>query len=151
MIESLLGQRQRFYVPQKDSLNNGGFQARLNLIFWQILRGKHSMGFPCGSADKEFTWNMGDVGPVPGLGRSPGEEKGYPIQYFGQENFMDCIVHGVTKSQTWLSDFHICKCSIDSKQKNFLFQGIRVFPYSHAVLCFAKNNMKWNLSSQVFY
>ena len=40
------------------------------------------------------------------LGRSPGEGKGYPLQYSGLENSMDCIVHGVTKSQTWLSDFH---------------------------------------------
>ena len=56
------------------------------------------MGFPCGSAGKESTWNAGDLGSIPGLGRSPGEEKGYPIQYFGQENFMDCIVHGVTNS-----------------------------------------------------
>ena len=119
MIESLLGQRQRFYVPQKDSLNNGGFQARLNLIFWQILRGKHSMGFPCGSADKEFTWNMGDVGPVPGLGRSPGEGNGQPLQYSSLENFMDCIVHGVSKNQTWLSNFHFyCDLKDSGKELN---------------------------------
>ena len=43
---------------------------------------------------------------IPGLGRSPGEGKGYPLQYSGLENSMDCIVHGVAKSQTWLSDFH---------------------------------------------
>ena len=43
---------------------------------------------------------------IPGLGRSPGEGKGYPLQYSGLENFMDCIVHGVTKSQTQLSHFH---------------------------------------------
>ena len=43
---------------------------------------------------------------IPGLGRSPGEEKGYPLQYSGLENSMDCIVHGVAKSQTQLSDFH---------------------------------------------
>jgi len=40
------------------------------------------------------------------LGRSPEEEKGYPLQYSGLENSMDCIVHGVTKSRTGLSDFH---------------------------------------------
>ena len=39
-------------------------------------------------------------------GRSPGEGKGYPLQYSGLENSMDCIVHGVTKSRTRLSDFH---------------------------------------------
>ena len=43
---------------------------------------------------------MGDLGLIPGLGRSPGEGKGYPLQYSGLENSMDCIVHGVAKSQT---------------------------------------------------
>ena len=49
---------------------------------------------------------MGDLGSIPGLGSSPGEEKGYPLQYSGLENSMDCIVHGVAKSQTRLSNFH---------------------------------------------
>ena len=48
----------------------------------------------------------GDLGSIPGWARSPGEGKGYPHQYFGLENSMDWIVHGVTKSQTRLSDFH---------------------------------------------
>ena len=48
--------------------------------------------------------NVGDLGLIPGLGRSPGEEKGYPLQYSALENSMDYIVHGVSKSQTWLSD-----------------------------------------------
>ena len=56
--------------------------------------------FPCGSAGKESTCNVGDLGSIPGLGRSPGEGKGYPLQYSGLENSMDCIVHGVTKSWT---------------------------------------------------
>ena len=60
-------------------------------------------GFPCGSAGKESACNAGDLGLIPELGRSPGEGKGYPLQYSGLENFMDCIVHGVSKSQTWLS------------------------------------------------
>ena len=47
-----------------------------------------------------------DVGSVPGLGRTPGEGKGYPLQYSGLENSMDCIVHGTAKSWTGLSDFH---------------------------------------------
>ena len=49
---------------------------------------------------------MGDLGSISGLGRSPGEGKGYLLQYFGLENSMDCIIHGVTKSRTQLSDFH---------------------------------------------
>ena len=47
---------------------------------------------------------MGDLGSIPGLGRFPGEGKDYPLQYSGLENPMDCIVLGVTKSQTRLSD-----------------------------------------------
>ena len=62
-------------------------------------------GFPCGSAGKESSCNMGDLRSIPGLERSPGEGKGYPLQYSGLENSMDYTVHGVTKNQTWLSDF----------------------------------------------
>ena len=58
------------------------------------------LGFPCGSAGKESACSAGDRGLIPGLGRSPGEGKGYPLQYSGVENSMDCIVHGVTKSRT---------------------------------------------------
>ena len=64
------------------------------------------MGFPGGSAGKESTCNAGELGLIPGLGISPGEGKGYPLQYSGLANSMDCIVHGVTKSWTQLSDFH---------------------------------------------
>ena len=66
--------------------------------------------FPCGSADEESTCNVGDLGLIPGLGRSPGKEKGYPLLSSGLENSMDCIVHGVTKSQTRLSHFHLYVC-----------------------------------------
>ena len=59
-----------------------------------------------GSAGKESVSNAGDLGSIPGLGRSPGEGNGYPLQYSGLENSMDCTVHGVTKSQIQLSDFH---------------------------------------------
>ena len=55
------------------------------------------MAFPCGSAGIEFTCNAGDLGSAPGLGISPGERKGYPLQYSGLENSMDYNVHGVTK------------------------------------------------------
>ena len=59
------------------------------------------LGFPCGSAGKESACNAGDLGSIPGLGRSPREGKGYPLQYSGLENSMDCIVHGFAES-----DFH---------------------------------------------
>ena len=64
------------------------------------------LGLPGGSAGKEFASSTGDLGLTPGLGRSPGEGKDYPLQYSGLENSMDCIVHEVTKSQAQLSDFH---------------------------------------------
>ena len=64
------------------------------------------LDFPCGSAGKESACNAGDLGSTPGLGRSPREGKGYPLQYSGLENSKECIVHGVAKSQTGLSDFH---------------------------------------------
>ena len=63
-------------------------------------------GFPGGSAGKESACSVGDLGLIPGLGRSPEEGKGYPLQYSGLENSTDCIVHGVAKSQTRLSDLH---------------------------------------------
>ena len=56
-------------------------------------------GFPDSSAGKEFACNVGDLGSIPGLGRCAGEGKGYPLQYSGLENSMDCIFHGVTKSR----------------------------------------------------
>ena len=62
--------------------------------------------FPGGSAGKESACNAGDLGSIPGLGRSPGEGKGYPLQYSAPENSMDCILHGVAKSGTELSNFH---------------------------------------------
>ena len=57
-------------------------------------------GFPGGSAGKESACNAGDLGSIPGLGRSPGEGIGYPLQNSRRENSMDCIVHGVAKNQT---------------------------------------------------
>ena len=62
--------------------------------------------FPDSSVGKESACNVGDLGSIPGLGRSPGEWEGYPLQYCGLENSKDCIVHGVTKSQTRVNDFH---------------------------------------------
>ena len=61
----------------------------------------------CGSAGKEATCNEGGLGSIPGLGRSLGEGNGYPSHYYGLENSLDCIVHGLAKSQTGLNDFHL--------------------------------------------
>ena len=65
---------------------------------------------PGGSEVKASAWNVGDLGSIPGSGRSPGEGNGNPLQYSWLENLMDrgawwATVYGVTKSRTWLSDF----------------------------------------------
>ena len=57
-----------------------------------------STGFPDGSDGEESACNAGDLGLIPGLGRSPEEGKGYPLQYSVLENLMDCIVHGIAES-----------------------------------------------------
>ena len=77
-------------------------------LYYRSLSGNTPVfwSFPCGSAGKESSCNAGDLDLIPGLGRSPGEGKDYPLQYSHLENSMDCTVHGVTKSQTRLSDFH---------------------------------------------
>ena len=59
----------------------------------------YMLGFPGGSTGKESVCNAGDLGLIPELGRSPGDGKGYPLQYSGLENSMDCIICGVAKSQ----------------------------------------------------
>ena len=64
------------------------------------------LGFPGGSAGEESACNVGDLGSISVLRRSSGEGNSYPLQYSGLENSMGCIVHGVAKSWTRLSDFH---------------------------------------------
>ena len=58
------------------------------------------LGLPCGSAGKESTCNVRDLDTIPGLGTSPGEGKGYPLQYSGLENSMDCVVLGIAELDT---------------------------------------------------
>ena len=95
-------------------------ETRVRFLFWEDPpeKGKatHSsiLGLPSGSTGKESTHNAGDLGSIPGLGRSPGQGKGYPLQYSGLENSMDCIVHRVAKSQTGLSDFNFHTCTLGS-------------------------------------
>ena len=88
-----------------------------------------------------FACNVGDLGRIPGLGRSPGEGKGYPLQYSCLENSMNCIVHGVPKSWTRLSDFHfqwqsgghqqIPKCSSHQGMKTLHFSQARLTEKLH--------------------
>ena len=64
-----------------------------------------------GSAGKEPTCNEGDLGSIPGLGSSPREGKGYPLQYSGLDNSMDCIVHGVERIRhDWVTFTCSFKC-----------------------------------------
>ena len=74
---------------------------------------------PGGSDGKASAYNAGDLGSIPGLGRLPGEGNSYhPLQYSGLENSTDCVVHGVAKSQTGLSDFHFPLAAAESKARN---------------------------------
>ena len=98
------------------------FVSWVGRIHWRRDRLPTSvfLGFPCGSASKESTCNVGDLCSIPGLGRSSGEGKSYPLQCSGLENSMDCRVHGVAKSQTRLSDFH--------------YTSLQTFRYSQSIL-----------------
>ena len=100
MIAQLVKNRLQCRRPQ--------FNSWVRKIHWRRIRlpSLVFLGFPCGSASKESACNAGDLSSNPGLGRSPRVGKGYPMPVSGLENSMDCIVRGVTKSWTWLSDFH---------------------------------------------
>ena len=71
------------------------FKGYLLQYFWASLVAQLVKNLPT----MRVTW-------VLGLGRSPGERKGYPLQYSGLEISMDCTVHGIAKSRTQLSNFH---------------------------------------------
>ena len=75
----------------------------------------HKFGFPFGSASKESACNAGDLDSIPGLGRSPGEGRGYPLQYSGLENSMDYLAQEIAKSPTRLSNFHFHFPSVNLK------------------------------------
>ena len=84
-----------------------GFDSWVRKIRWRRdrLPTPVFLGFPGSSAGKEPACNVGDLGSIPGLGRSPGEGNGYLLQYFGLENSMNYIFHGVAKSRRWLNNF----------------------------------------------
>ena len=92
------------------------------------------MGFPGDSAGKEPTCNAGDLGLIPGLGRSPGEGKGYPLQYSSLEKSMDCIVHGVAMSQTQLINFHF-SLSNNNRSSIYMLLLLLLSRLSHVQLC----------------
>ena len=96
-------------------------------------KAKKLSGFPDSSVGKESTCNAGDLGLILGLGRSPGEEKGYPLQYSGIENFMGCIVHGATKSCTRLSNFTQCQFYLLLLLSHFSSVRLCVTPETSAI------------------
>ena len=80
------------------SLLPARIRRKLLIGWWPPYR-----GFSCGSAGKESACNAGDLDSTPGLERFPGEGKGYPLQYSGLENSMDCIIHRVAQSSVQFS------------------------------------------------
>ena len=103
-----------WWLRSKESTCNAGDAGviRVRKIPWRRNRLPTPLflGFPCGSGGKESACNVRDLSSIPGLG-SRGEGKGYPFQYSGLENSTDCIIHGVAKSQTGLSDFPFTQLS----------------------------------------
>ena len=75
-----------FHVTRNRLLHKWGFLMLLGRILFHYNVLLSFLGFTCGSAGKESDCNAGDLGSIPGLGRSPGEGKGYPLQYSGLEN-----------------------------------------------------------------
>ena len=82
-------------------------------ITYNSVKNQHvfglSLGFPCSSDSKEFAYSAGDPASIPGLGRSPEERNGNPLQYPCLENLLDrgawwAAVHGCAKNWAWLSD-----------------------------------------------
>ena len=84
-------------------MDRGAWQATVHGVTksrTQLSNFTLPLGFPGDSAGKESIYNVGDLGLIPELGRSPGEGTSYPLQYSSLENSMDYTAHGVVKSQT---------------------------------------------------
>ena len=97
-----------FVFVNNPTLLEHSLEAAL-ITFFRLLSSSHLFSylapfFPCGSAGKESACNEGDLGSIPGLGRSPGEGNGNPLQYSGLKNSMD--YHGAANSRKGLRDFH---------------------------------------------
>ena len=100
-------------------------QSQTRLRNWHCFTYIYSCS--CGSAGKESTCSVGDLGLIPCLGRSPGEVKDYPLQYSGLENSTDCIVHGVAKSDFYFTSFFF----LLQKYIHCLFFSRNSFPEGH--------------------
>ena len=106
------------------------FISYMILYMFQCHSPKSSHPLPGGSEDKASACNAGDLGSIPGLGRSPGEGIGNPLQYSCLENPMDrgawwATVHGVAKSRTWLSNFtHITHTPSPTESKRLFYTSV---------------------------
>ena len=85
------------WTEEPGRLQSMGSQSQTRLSDFTLCALLICVGFPGGSDGKESACNAGDLGSIPGLGRSPGKGNGYPLQYSGLEISMVCIVHGVAK------------------------------------------------------
>ena len=106
------------------------------------------LDFLCGSAGKEPTFNAGDLGSISGFGRSPGEWKGYPLQYSGLENSMDskvCCVfdQGAKSLQSCPTLSHPMDCSPPGSSACRIFQAKILEWVDSGVLCILSASMKW--------
>ena len=97
---------------------------------------------------KKSACNVGDLGSIPGLGRSSGEGKGYPLQYSGLENSMDRKVHGVEKSRTQMSDFHFHFLGVQWLRLYLLMGSM---PGQGAIIPHALGPKKQNIKKQKQY
>ena len=112
VMDMSLGRLQEFMMDREReawcAAVHGVTKSQTQLSNWTEL--KEIRGFPCSLVIKNLPVNGGDTGSMPELGRSPGEGKSYPLQYSCLEYPMDrgawwTIVHGFTKSQTWLNNW----------------------------------------------
>ena len=101
-----------------------------------------ALGFPGGSGGKESACNAGDPGLIPGLGRYPGEGNGYPLQYSGLENSMECIGHRVSESDTTE------RLSLHLTSTLLLF--FCLFPLKNTVISSSVFSLKWDLHAEGF-
>ena len=111
-----LGEKEKtrqFFVKNLPAMQETPVQSWVGKIPWRRdrLPTPVFLSFRGGSTDKESAYNAVDFGSIPGLGRSPGEGNGYPLQYSCLENSIgrrawQATVHGVAKTRTGLSDFH---------------------------------------------
>ena len=117
-----------------------------------LTYGVNSLVFPCGSAGKEAACNVGNLGSIPGLGRSPGGGNGYPLQYSCLEGSMgrgacQASVHGVANSLTSLPQFFPTTLLLNTlfKQNYILNKGLTLFfGFSHSQVLSSSHHDIWS-------